>query len=607
MTTRALAMGSIFETLDTELLEPISRALEHDFVAGGDVLFAQGDPGDALFVVELGRLAVVQRDARGRRHMIREIGRGGVVGELALLTGEPRSATLEAVRDTWLWKLPKASFDQMVESSPQITLALARMIARRAHDRSRPQVPPTATLTLLPSGRGAVDMRAFSERLLAALAPRRPILVDRDHVERVLGADSADATLRLQTDPLGKLLDELEQQHPLVIYLADDDGGVWTGRCIRQADRILRVVSGDDLGLSAAEIRISKQMAQSSMLREELVRVLPDDTSVPSGALAWIESRAVAAHHHVRLGAPADFARLARSVAGRPIGVALSGGGARSVAHIGFLRALGEAGVSIDLIAGTSAGAFVSALFARDDDPDAMVEGALEFARAPFFDPTLPLVSLLAGHRFGRVLRRIFGDAQLEDVWRPCYITSADLVTGQAVVHDRGPLWRAVRASGSLPAVVPPVRWGERLLVDGGVLNNLPADVVRARGVDPLVLASDVSDHATSDWAAGHADAISGWRVLWNRLLGRPTPPSLGEVIVRSSTLAATRHFASIGIEEADLYTRLPVDGFATFEGKNVPKMIEIGHRHARRVIDEWLASGRLTTDGWGAPAVLAR
>jgi predicted acylesterase/phospholipase RssA len=139
------------------------------------------------------------------------------------------------------------------------------------------------------------------------------------------------------------------------------------------------------------------------------------------------------------------------------------------------------------------------------------------------------------------------------------------------------------------------VPWGHRLLVDGGVLNNLPVDVVRARGGNPLVIASDVSDPTTSEWMTRPEDvAVSGWRVFYDRLRGRRTPPRLGDLIVRASTLAAARHLATVGVGEADLYVRLPVEGFATFDGKNVQAMMDAGYDHGRRIIDQWIAAGRL-------------
>jgi NTE family protein len=594
--------GPLAQALGAQAGDLLGDAVGRELVVGGTQLFQQGEPGDALFIVEHGRLRAVQEDGAGRRRVLGDMGRGDIVGELSLLTGEPRRATVEAVRDTWLWRLPKEAFDRLVERSPRASLALARVIAQRAHAPARPHVPPPATLTLLPCGRGALDMRALRGRLVTALAPLRPCVIDRHIVERLLGPKTADSTLSAQDDPLGRLLDDIEGRYPLVVYVADEDDQAWTWRVLRQADRILRLVCGEDPGLSPLEERLSKDGALSPTAREELVRVLPDDALVPSGTEAWLAARAMAAHHHVRLGVPRDFARLARLVTGRPIGLALSGGGARGTAHIGLLRALGEADVPVDTVAGTSAGAFVAALFARNDDPDAIAASALEFARAPLFDPTLPLVSLLAGHRFNCTLRRIFGDARLEDVWRPCFVTSADLATAEMVVHDCGPVWLAVRASGSVPAVVPPVPWGERLLVDGGVLNNLPVDVVRARSVDPLVIASDVSDPSASGWTRPRDAAMSGWRVLFDRLRGRPTPPRLGDLIVRASTLAATRHFATVGVSETDLYVRLPVDGFATFDGKNVKAMMDVGYDRGRRVVDEWIASGRLPRDGWVLP-----
>jgi len=333
------------------------------------------------------------------------------------------SATVQAVRDTWVWRLPKEAFERLAEQSPRTSLSLARLVARRALSGPRRLQTLPATLTLMPCGLARIDMRAFGEQLLRALASRRPVLLDHASFDRALGAGAADRTARLDEEANGvRLLEALEARHPLVIYVADPVDNAWTRRCIRQADRLLRIVSGDDPGLSEAEIDLAAAGRLRPTAREELVRLLPDNTTSPTGTAAWLTERAVDAHHHVRLGVSDDFGRLARLSAGRPVGVALSGGGARGMAHLGLLRALEEASIQVDLVAGTSAGAFIAAQYARGGGPEAIAERSIAMVRKGFFDPTLPMLSLLSGYRTRTLMARAFGDAQLEDVWRPCYV-----------------------------------------------------------------------------------------------------------------------------------------------------------------------------------------
>jgi predicted acylesterase/phospholipase RssA len=143
----------------------------------------------------------------------------------------------------------------------------------------------------------------------------------------------------------------------------------------------------------------------------------------------------------------------------------------------------------IDRVGGCSIGSFIGALHAMGLEPEEMRDRCREelVRRSPFNDYTLPRVSLIRSRKAGRMLDRVFGDVLLEELSLPFFTISADLLASRTVVHRRGPVFEAVGASMSIPGLVPPLSRPGRLLVDGGVLNNLPVDVMHADDEGPIV------------------------------------------------------------------------------------------------------------------------
>ncbi|HZU82612.1 MAG TPA: patatin-like phospholipase family protein [Polyangiaceae bacterium] len=250
----------------------------------------------------------------------------------------------------------------------------------------------------------------------------------------------------------------------------------------------------------------------------DLALVHAGDVDVPRGSAAWAWLRDHARIHHVRAGERRDYERIARTMVRCGVAVVLSGGGARGIAHVGVLRALEEAGVPVDAIGGASMGGLVAAGYARGWDAGAILDRMRRLFRRSgraLYDPTLPFVALLAGRKLERVLRRYFEDLAIEDLWLPFFCVSTDLGRAAVHVHDRGALWRAVAASCSIPGVFPPRRDGGRVLVDGGVIDNLPLDVMAAR-FDGAIVASDVNlyDDASARAPAHHRRAAPRVREL---------------------------------------------------------------------------------------------
>jgi NTE family protein len=177
----------------------------------------------------------------------------------------------------------------------------------------------------------------------------------------------------------------------------------------------------------------------------------------------------------------------------RRIGLALGGGGGKGGAHLGVLAALEELGIPIDVIAGTSAGGFVGVLYAAGFRLDQIASIFPTFAlrRIATRDPTR--TGLIGARKRETLLMRVLGDRTFADLRIPCAVTAADLVSGRLVVIDQGPLVPALMATTAIPGILPPVVRGEEVLVDGGVLDNVPVDVAERMGAR-RVIAVQLSD-----------------------------------------------------------------------------------------------------------------
>jgi NTE family protein len=491
----------LFATLPPARLAELALAARPRSVAAGEVLFECGDPGDALFLVRSGRLEVLVDGAVVRVH-----GRGEVFGELASLTGGARTATVRARRDSELLAVRRADLDALL-AEPAFARALVRHLAERLPGRARPAAQRGTVLALVPFDAGASALvRALADRLtaaLSALTPTARLTVDHGESDvparRVLrsgmvsppsphgeslvsarrGAHSGTASCTFPHGARGwpALLDAAESEHDVVLLVADRPDDEWARFCLRQAERPLVVVDG------SATPRPRSLPAPAQL-------VVAGGTAGP-----WIRTLAPANHHLVGRDLPAaDVSRLARRVSGRSVGLVLSGGGARGLAHIGVLDELGRAGITVDRVGGTSMGAVVAGLVATGAGPAEMVDAARRelVARRPFGDVTWPRHALVRGTRMRGMLRRVFGDARVEDQRCALFTVSVDLVAAEEVVHRSGRIADAVALSARLPGITPPVRIGRRLHVDGGVLDNLPIGVMAGDGEGP-VIAVDVA------------------------------------------------------------------------------------------------------------------
>lgn len=587
----------------------VERQCEWVQVPKGEVVIQQGTPSDCLYVVAHGRLrAVLELD--GGEIVLGEAGRGETIGEMGLLTGEPRSSTVYALRDTTLLRLSRASLDELVETCPQVLRSINQLLIGRLREAQggRRRKDALHTILVVPASDN-VPVAAFTRRFAEALGSVAPtLLVSADTIADVFAEwdgrrSDLDATA-VNDSRLVRWLNDQELRYRYIVYQGDGSSTPWTRRCLQQGDALLVVARGDASPSVPDVVReLGAAGARFAAMRQDLVVLHPETTIAPASTAPWLQLHCWHAHHHVRLSNDRDMRRVARRMVGSALGVALGGGGARGFAHIGVLKAIEEAGLEVDLVGGSSAGALIAAQYAMGWDFDTMVRRNQELAtRAKaLFDYTVPFVSIFAAERFTRAVRECLGEVRIEDLWLPFFCVSSNLSRADEMVHQFGPLWRYVRASCSIPGGLPPVLEDGELLVDGAVLNNVPADVAERLCAGGPVLAVDVAVEADLASDYRFEPALSGWQILLNRVLPfrreNVKAPNIMSVLMRAAQLSSVRTRLSQS-KHASLYLSLPVEQFGLFDVKAFDQMIDLGYEVGRTRIAEWLTSGASGVSG---------
>jgi predicted acylesterase/phospholipase RssA/CRP-like cAMP-binding protein len=590
----------LFGITEPAAFRELEEAVEWRRVPAGEVLIRQGEPSDAMYVVVTGRFRTVVRGPDGSDVAVRETGAFRTVGELGLLTDMPRSATVLALRDSEVIRLPRESFRSFALKHPEALLKVASLVAERQMNGHGPRIRASgpesspggltfAILALTPSAQTAALGRTLAERL-GALGDT--LALDAAGFEERHGRLGGAQTPL--SGPLSLAIDvslrELEDRTRHLLLDAGTEWSVWTERCLRRADRILLVA---DATASPAPGAIEERLAALNLpARKELVLVQPPEASEPRGTPAWLSGRDLADHHHVRLGNRRDEERLARRLAGRGVGLVLGGGGARGVAHVGVIRALEEAGVAVDLVGGTSMGAVVAAGYALHGSSAPLLALAETFASPKnIYDRTLPLVSLMAGAKVLRLMKSLYGERAIEDLWTPFFSISTNLTRARIDVDTRGPLWRAVRKSMSIPGVFPPIIEDGDVIVDGGVVDNFPVERMASRPDCGTVIGVNVAPAIDKVKPYRFGPALSGWQVLRGRVLPwakKLRAPSLVGSLLRTQEINSVMALRS-GLRFVDLLVEPTVDQFRLNEYDRHAELIAAGYDAGKKAMGSGL------------------
>lgn len=597
--TVAKVFLELFGEITTDIMNQLLDSIAICHYKNGDTLFAKGDEPDGLHVVLSGRFNVESLDHNQKPILIAEVQARATVGELALLGGGTRSATVYATRESTVAFLNRADFDRLISKEPSMVLSLSKIVVNRhSKARGRYQRAVDRTFVLIPLDKTLPVRRLVQQMKRQMRGIGRPLLLDSHDFDLLYGKRGVSQTPITHdfNASITEWLDDKEVSFSEIIYVADTSWNAWTQRCINRADKILFLAaSGDDNSakLRSVEVAIDKHYANARVHpAKELVLLHPPEAKYPSNTLRWLKPRQLNAHHHIRLDDKQHMARLTRRMCGRARGLVFSGGGARGYAHLGVQRLLEEHKIDVDYFGGSSMGGLLAASMAMGHPSSSIMKLSSTFAnKKALFDYTLPMTSLMKSAKLTHFCKSVYGSVRIEDLWTPYFCVSSNLSDGREVLHEHGELWRIVRSTISLPGVFSPVPTPQgQLLIDGAVLNTFPADIMHEKlGGSGKLIGVNVSQIAELRHYYDYGTSLSGWQVLWTRLKGRrrgSRMPRIAETLLRATDIKSIVRLEEVK-ELLDVLVEPDVSHISLLDFKAYAQISDIGYAEAKRVFQE--------------------
>jgi NTE family protein len=597
----------IFRDLEESERARLAAELETLNLRRGDALVRQGETADALYIVVTGRFLVT---VAGRREPVAELGPGQPVGEIAFLAGGARTATVTALRDSLVLRLGRAEFEELATKNPSIlrtlTVTLARRVAEGNITRAPPPDPRPRTVTLIRAGGSDLPPGFVIGLTRVFRRANRTMLVWPEMARTVLPAsvpiDSTEAT---------RALNALEMQYDYVLFVAEPELTPWSEKAIRQADLVLAVgMHGADHLPNPLE-RLAGELLPPDAQRLVL---LHETRGTISNTARWLAPRDLAMHHHVALDNVGDAERLYRFINGTALGLVACGGGAYCAAHVGLYKALVQSGLTFDIMGGTSGGGAMLAAFAMGADPDNVDRATHDIfvTHRAMRRYTWPRYSLLDHTHYDRQLANYYAGVDIEDLWVPYFCVSTNLSSYDLHRHRRGDLWGAVRATGSIPVLLPPYYTKDgHMLVDGAILDNVPIGVMHELKSGPnVVISFEVPklqrfevDYRT---LPGRAALL---KAMVNPLARRafPRAPGPGTVLMRAMMANRQGFERRLRAEDLLLVPPFPQD-MAILDWHRHTELMDCTYRWAMRELARLRAEGHraLGVPVEGAPAPAA-
>ncbi|SDR83839.1 patatin-like phospholipase family protein [Bradyrhizobium canariense] len=581
-----------FSTDDADLIDNIQSEAEFIDLPSGGLLFLQGDHSDDVYFLLSGRLRAYT-EIGGERITFGEIGRGETVGELALFTGEPRSASIVALRDSSLVKVTRRLVERALAKSPQIALQMTRTIIERFRRSERQRQTPIVpvNLCIVPISAG-IDAMALAQNMRAARGEdgKATAIIGPVDIDARFGANAASEAV---TD----YIDEIETRSKAVYLVTDGSESAWTKLCLQHCDEIMLLADANQRpGMTGVETHYLAGDTPISIAQQTLVLLHPVETKSPIGTARWLSARRIARHFHIRPKLPRDISRIARIISGNAIGIVFAGGGAKGFAHVGVMKALEEAGIEVDFVGGTSIGAIMGMCLAMDQSADTISAAVHKaFLRHPKGNITgdynfIPLVSLIKGKRTHGALALAIEEAagtdiDSEDTWKTFFVIASDFSTGAEVVLDKGNLARNVIASYAIPGALPPMFIKGHMMFDGGTFNNFPVDVMARLGAGQIIGVDLSTDHGR----IFDIDRIPGTIAhLYDKFRPRKKQryrlPTVPETLITSSFISSLSKQKTMR-RFADLLFQPRIEQVGLLEWKRYEDIVAVGYNHAKEIL----------------------
>ena len=595
--------------------DTLASAVDH-FVertyARGDVVWRAGDDGDELLVVVSGELAVWGSGADDSEQQVGTIGRGECAGEMAVVLDERRSATVTCSRAARVLALGKDDFREMIRDDSRVMTSLVELLSRRAMSlaRNRPVTTapvvvgvvadagvPGATLVATAVSELAGEVLGF-ESLLVRVAetgvPPASLGGNADLADALRTRRGRPPVLELacpdgpDADELTKAVDDLVQafgnRFRLIVLDFAAPSAIGAVAAGAACELVVHVAGGPvaPLDCRARVLQVVNRF-HGSGVPIALNHCEPFVLPVEPALQGQVQEDGPLPLADPNMPVSRVLRRLTRKLAGVTVGIALGGGAAFGIAHVGVLLALEEAGLPVDMVSGTSMGSIVAIAYSSGLQPPEMLEIAARIGTVrtalSAIDPSLSGAGFLSGRRLISIFSPLLDRETFDDVDVPCRVVAMDIDTGTAVQIGSGPLDEAFRASCSIPIIFTPVRREGRTLVDGGMIDPVPAGVLRDMGADIVVAVNVVPrlDPEVSTSLSRTFKAVNRFNPL-SFFSGSRDMPDLVDIFMNS--LQALQHelgnFKSL---DADVLVNVDLGEFTWIDFHRAVEIVECGRK----------------------------
>jgi NTE family protein len=542
----------LFQGLTLPGLKSILKHIEERTVRNHEFLFYKDEVSEHIYIIRYGEFIIESFSGQGNIYA----GPGDVISENSLLLGTPHSASSYAMIDSLVYAIDGKAFMQIALKERRLSQNIMKLLSERMREN----------LDGIASSKKQIARRLFCH------IPLDNIEDYKNNLESILEYSSEIQTAPsillnisqfkgLSHEKFAETLSEIRKKTPLVhLYFESPELAMDLPSIVLQSDWIIFWEKEANKNILVKEHILNFWQKRIRNFNGRTVLFQSD----PSIVQVSNQSSTISGEIFYKKFVFSDA--LARFLVSKTRGIALGGGGARALSHIGLLKVLQKEGLRFDYISGASFGAVIAALYARGDSIEKMESlirkffGGLEST----FDPTIPFVSFFKGKKMRKMLKDAFGDLRIEELSIPFVTSAVDLQSGKEYIFDRGPIAEALTATMSLPGAFPPYFLGEKVLVDGGMVNNVPEDLIRAKGAD-VVIGVNVSPLQETVSLKLFENRKASGTSIFRYLLDNIKYPPILKIMGRTITLEG-REITRLKKLRMDLFINFHLDEFQLFD-----------------------------------------